>query len=209
MATLLLRMVGPMQSWGITSRFGERDSRSEPSKSGVLGLVCAALGRDRAESIEDLAALLMGVRVDVEGALVRDYHTALNVVNAKGGSRDTVLTNRYYLADAAFWVGLEGSETLLTQCNAALRRPVWPIFLGRKSCLPSEPIWSEAGVVAQPLVPALSSCPWLGSGSKPERVRLVVEDSLGSISRSDQPAGPFAERRFTFRRLRQEFVSCT
>ena len=46
-ATLLLRLQGPMQSWGTTSRFDERDTQLEPSKSGVLGLVCAAIGRDR------------------------------------------------------------------------------------------------------------------------------------------------------------------
>ena len=60
MPTLLLRLVGPMQSWGTTSRFDERDTQLEPSKSGVLGLICAALGRDRSEPVEDLAALRMG-----------------------------------------------------------------------------------------------------------------------------------------------------
>ena len=57
MTTLLLRLQGPMQSWGTTSRFDERDTQLEPSKSGVLGLICAALGRDRKEDIQDLADL--------------------------------------------------------------------------------------------------------------------------------------------------------
>ena len=52
MATLLLRLQGPMQSWGTTSRFDERDTQLEPSKSGVLGLVCAALGRDRTRAAD-------------------------------------------------------------------------------------------------------------------------------------------------------------
>jgi len=47
MPTLLLRLVGPMQSWGTTSRFDQRDTGKEPSKSGVIGLVAAALGIDR------------------------------------------------------------------------------------------------------------------------------------------------------------------
>ena len=59
MATLLLRLQGPMQSWGTTSRFDERDTQLEPSKSGVLGLLCAALGRNRSEPVQDLAALRM------------------------------------------------------------------------------------------------------------------------------------------------------
>ncbi|MGH9945529.1 MAG: type I-E CRISPR-associated protein Cas5/CasD, partial [Pyrinomonadaceae bacterium] len=86
--TLLLRLAGPMQSWGAQSRFREREAGREPSKSGVVGLLCAALGKPRDEGNGDdgngdkfpalarLAALRMGVRVDREGALLRDYHTA-------------------------------------------------------------------------------------------------------------------------------------
>jgi len=48
----------------------------EPSKSGVVGLLCAALGRPRAADGSDLAALRMGVRVDREGVLKVDYQTA-------------------------------------------------------------------------------------------------------------------------------------
>ena len=55
MPTLLMRLAGPMQSWGTGSRFDERDTQLEPSKSGVVGLLCAALGRDRAEPVDDLA----------------------------------------------------------------------------------------------------------------------------------------------------------
>jgi CRISPR system Cascade subunit CasD len=56
MPTLLLRLVGPMQSWGTTSRFDQRDTGKEPSKSGVIGLVAAALGIDR-ENWTDLEPL--------------------------------------------------------------------------------------------------------------------------------------------------------
>lgn len=103
MATLLLQLAGPMQSWGTTSCFDERDTQLEPSKSGVIGLLCAALGRDRSKSVEDLAALKMGVRVDREGRLMRDYQTASGVVRASGAiSAYAVVSQRYYLADAVF-----------------------------------------------------------------------------------------------------------
>ena len=64
MNVLLLRLVGPMQSWGVQSRFSVRDTGLEPSKSGVIGLICAALGRARSEPVADLAAFKMGVRVE-------------------------------------------------------------------------------------------------------------------------------------------------
>lgn len=41
---LLLWLEGPLQSWGHDSKFGRRDTLAFPTKSGVLGMVCAALG---------------------------------------------------------------------------------------------------------------------------------------------------------------------
>ena len=198
MATLLLRFVGPMQSWGLQSRFDLRDTGLEPSKSGVVGLCAAALGRDRWESISDIASLKMGVRVDREGVLRYDYQTAQQVVRASGsGCQDTVLTRRFYLADAAFLVGLEGDKDLLTSIHNALGNPVWPLFLGRKSYVPSEPIHLEDGLVEKPLRIALSQYPSLVKrGDEP--FRYVIEASQGLL-RSDQPIAPFALRRYGLR----------
>ena len=97
-STLLLRLAGPMQSWGTRSRFTERDTELEPSKSGVIGLICAALGRTRTESVDDLSQLRMGVRVDFQGTLSRDFHTAgalQRVYRASSNiSHDPVVSNR-------------------------------------------------------------------------------------------------------------------
>ena len=41
---MLLWLEAPLQSWGADSKFGRRDTLAFPTKSGVLGLVCAALG---------------------------------------------------------------------------------------------------------------------------------------------------------------------
>ena len=145
MPTLLLRLAGPMQSWGLHSRFTIRDTGREPSKSGVLGLLCAALGKPASESEDDsfptlavLASLRMGVRVDREGTLARDYHTAGGgdwngrsycVFKASGKAGDPLPSMRYYLAGAHFLVGLEGHLPLLKTLDAALRRPVWQLSL--------------------------------------------------------------------------------
>ena len=202
MPTLLLRLAGPMQSWGTTSRFDERDSQLEPSKSGVLGLVCAALGRDRAEPVDDLARLKMGVRVDREGLLMRDYQTATGVISAAGkvDLNRTVISPRYYLADAAFLVGLEGNDrNLLERIHAALRAPIWPLALGRKNFPPGEPVWLADAIRAENLHDALITWPRIAKTRyehKDEPLRFVLEhESAGSV-RLDQPVAPFAERRF-------------
>lgn len=205
MATLLLRLYGPMQSWGTTSRFDERDTQLEPSKSGVLGLVCAALGRDRTEAVDDLARLRMGVRVDRDGVVMRDYQTATGAAVAATGkpaAARTVVSPRYYLADAVFLVGLEGEFDLLARIHTALRRPRWPLFLGRKSFVPSMPPFLESGLLNDRLEGALSRWPCLvGSELGTPRRGLLEDENEGAV-RLDQPVAPFAERRFGPRHIR-------
>lgn len=215
MNALLLRLVGPMQSWGVQSRFPVRDTGLEPSKSGVIGLLCAALGYARDYPIENLAALKMGVRVDCQGSVRHDYQTALDVrladaqtLKRRDSSRPST-SNRQYLADARFLVGLEGDDLdLLTQLHATLRDPHWPLYLGRKAFVPGEPVWLPDGLRPDAtLLAALRIYPWLGSEPKkhPDQVRLVLEDRDGPEVRPDQPLS-FAERRFAPRRVRTEFI---
>ncbi|MDZ7296124.1 MAG: type I-E CRISPR-associated protein Cas5/CasD [candidate division KSB1 bacterium] len=209
MHTLLLRLSGPLQSWGVQSRFSIRDTGLEPSKSGVVGLLCAALGRPRSAPVDDLVALRMGVRVDQQGHLTYDYHTAQDVLKAGGGIKDTEPSRRYYLTDACFLVGLSGEDWgLIQSLHAALRNPVWPLYLGRKAFVPGEPVWLEDGLKENlVLLDALKSYPWLGRDPKfrQERLRLVYEDDAGSEVRPDQPVS-FAERRFAPRRVSTIFV---
>jgi CRISPR system Cascade subunit CasD len=210
MGTLLLRLAGPLQSWGLHSRFTIRDTGREPSKSGVLGLLCAALGKPAAETEGDgfptLATLAnnlrMGVRVDREGAMARDYHTAGGgewngrpyfVFKASGKGGDPLPSIRYYLAGAHFLVGLEGPEELLQTLDRALRHPVWQFSLGRKSFVPSLPVrLADAppegpGLRGEPLEAALLTIPlghpldqWPAMSDPPERIRFVLEDGDGA-----------------------------
>ena len=208
MSVLLFRLVGPMQSWGVQSRFSVRDTAREPSKSGVVGLLCAALGRPRDEPIADLAALTMGVRVDREGRLAKDYHTALNVVKAGGGTKECEPSTRYYLADAAFLVGLAGERSLLQRLDAALRSPVWPLSLGRKSFVPAEPIpLPDTGVAVsdRDLRTVLKEHPPLTKEPPPWRFVLEVPYGEGEPV-MDQPVS-FATRTFHVRHVRH--VSAT
>ncbi len=207
MNTLLLRLGGAMQSWGVQSRFGVRDTGLEPSKSGVLGLVCAALGIDRTDdqSLVPMAALRMGVRVDREGILKVDYHTAKDVLKAGGGIKDTELSNRYYLADALFLVGLESNDLMvLEHIHDGLHDPVWPLYLGRKAFVPGESIWLADGLKpGVALEDALKEYHSLSARPTTKELRLILEDQQnGSIVRSDQPLSfEQGNRRFAPRRL--------
>lgn len=214
--TLLLRLAGPMQSWGTQSRFTERDTGLEPSKSGVIGLLCAALGRPRDRPVDDLAALHLGIRVDREGALAVDYQTAggthrrgdrYGVVRASGEPGGTVLSRRFYLADADFLVGLEGANLdLLHRLDAALAAPHWPLCLGRKAFPPGCPVHLPGGGLrpGAPLLPALLAEPWPGPGEH----RIVLESADGAEIRHDQPVGAaFATRVFLPRAVVTAFLA--
>lgn len=209
MATLLLWLKAPMQAWGTTSQFDERDTQLEPSKSGVIGMLCAALGRDRSEPVEDLSSLKMGVRVVSEGELMRDYQTAQGVIkaNSKVDKERVVITPRYYLADAAFLVGLEGDNLeLLTTIHKALLKPVWSLCFGRKGFPPSAPVFIKDGIRNTPLKDSLKQYQIEQNGSR-QTYRLILEnDSEGSM-RLDQPIAPFSERRFGQRYVLTELVN--
>jgi CRISPR system Cascade subunit CasD len=209
MSVLLMRLAGPMQSWGTRSRFTNRDTGLEPSRSGVIGLLCAALGRPREEPLDDFLPLKMAVRVDREGRLMRDYHTAQNVRRADPtkGTQDTVLSERFYLADADFLVGLEGDRAFLKRLDAALCAPVWALFLGRKSFVPSLPV--SQGVEDDGLMELLKR--WRRHDRErekpPEQFRYVIEVDYGhGEPRTDVPRSFVSrDRRFAVRHVKTEF----
>ncbi len=163
---LLLWLEGPLQSWGHDSRFGRRDSLLFPTKSGVMGIVCAALGA--AGPQESLLAQFADLDMQVHGfarqnktgaatprePLLRDFHmvgsgyddndpwqTLLIPKKSDGKKRyggGSKITYRYYLQDRAFAVLLAVPAALLGTLVTALQQPTWDLALGRKNCVPTE-----------------------------------------------------------------------
>ena len=181
--TVFLRLEGLLQAWGDTSKFIIRRSMEAPTKSGVLGLICAAMGIPRhaaAEALPELNRLAMAVRIDRPGSRQWDWHTVgakVGMLNAAGqvkknprtGESETLVTRREYLADASFLVALQGDAELVARVAQALTSPRWPLYLGRKCCPPSAPVfaqpgagecWANPAAVAGDLVEALRTVPW-------------------------------------------------
>jgi CRISPR system Cascade subunit CasD len=153
---LVLRLAAPLQSWGTSSRFVRRNTDRVPSKSGIIGLLAAAQGRRRVDPIEDLVRLRIGARVEQPGRLERDFQTAHT------GDGDAMpLSYRFYLADAVFAVAIEGDPALLDGLREAVCRPVYPLFLGRKSCPPAGRL--DHGLREGDVEQVLSTEPWLAS----------------------------------------------
>ena len=123
-SVLVLRLAGPMQSWGVDSRFTRRSTEAFPTKSALVGLLAAAQGRRRSDPIEDLAELSVAVRVDQPGQLLHDFHTAHR------GDTSMPLSHRFYRADAAFGAFIEGPDDMIDALAQAIVRPAFPLYLG-------------------------------------------------------------------------------
>ena len=138
--TLFLRLEGPLQSWGERARWSVRDSAPEPTKSGVVGLLACTLGLKQDDELRTLSKRLrMGARCDQPGTPLKDYQTIR-------GPWGTQLSDRFYLCDAAFLVAVQSEDAaLIEQLAKAVQNPVWPIFLGRKSCPPTRPPFAGTG----------------------------------------------------------------
>ena len=163
---LLLWLEGPLQSWGHDSRFGRRDTLPFPTKSGVMGIVCAALGAggEQVDLLADFADLDMQVcafsRQNGKGEpaprepLLRDFHMvgsgyddadpwqSLLIPKTSEGKKavggGSKMTFRYYLQDRTFAVLLQVPATQSEKVAHALQHPVWDLCLGRKNCVPTE-----------------------------------------------------------------------
>jgi CRISPR-associated protein Cas5/CasD, subtype I-E/ECOLI len=212
-STILLRLAAPLQSWGVESKFDRRTTEKMPSKSGVIGLAASALGRQRTDSLSDLASLRFGVRVDKRGVLLRDFQTAKSIKSA-------YVTNRYYLSDAVFLAGLEGDDVFLKEIENALSHPAYPLFLGRRSCPPSGRIclgvWTgitlEQSLEEYPLLcNETFDCNNAEKNNKQKLLHIIIENTdsdKGDYYLRDVPIS-FDQRyrRFGFRKVTEHTIS--
>lgn len=161
---LVFRLYGPLASWGDIAVGEYRPSFAHPSKCAIIGLLAAALGirRDEEERQQRLAECCsFAVRVDSMGILLRDYHTtevprgealatrrmetqAVYEQKRSGTQfKGTILSSRDYRCDAVYTVAIsvsDGAPHTVQELAAALKRPVFTLYLGRKSCPLSLPL---------------------------------------------------------------------
>lgn len=182
MSSLVLTLRGPLQAWGTSARYSRRTTDDHPSKSGILGMCAAAMGRRRTDPIEDLLDLRVAMRLDVPGSLLRDFQTAVHLTSGDA----MPLTYRDYLQDAIFVVAVSGDGDLLEAIAAAIRSPKYPLYLGRRSCVPAGPLTplvvegSERGAVA--------SAPWAASERLKRSRAQTVELEIVADANDDDPS---------------------
>lgn len=245
LCSLVMRLAGPLQSWGIRSQFNRRETAGAPTKSGIVGLLAAAQGRARQDPIDDLCGLTIGVRTDEAGTLLRDYHTVSDyrgvplpsatvtgkgVQKRTGPAKFTHVTERFYLQDAVFVVAVGGLGALIGSLLEAMARPAFPLALGRRACVPTQPLVLKPADTQQAAdspglwmgdpLSVLNIVPWQACAEKVRRLErraggaraidlpVVVDDPAGDDTATDVPLmfDP-AGRSFTERPVRHTWVT--
>lgn len=151
MSGLILRLAGPLQSWGVSAAFSYRDTAAFPTRSALTGMFAAAAGLGRDADLSVYEPLSFTVRVDRAGVALPDFQTAggglpaaLTAPTSKGGHRPqgtgVQVLERWYRADAVFVVAVTGPQALIEAVSVALADPVWAPYLGRRACAPDEPL---------------------------------------------------------------------
>ena len=202
MQHLLMHLESPLMSFGGETVDNLGVIRRFPSASMLTGLLANALGWRRVEAqrhqgLQD--RLVFAARIDREpasGVRMTDFQTAQLGANDKGwttrgipeeraGGANTYnsphLRYRDYFADMRVTVALrldpaEGEPTLDDLADA-LQEPARPVFIGRKPCLPSVPLFNCIGD-GDTALSALLSLP-LEEGRKSENVALLWPDGEG------------------------------
>ncbi len=163
---LLLRLYGPLASWGEIAVGESRHSAVHPSRSALLGLLGAALGIERHDDAGQQALIQgyrFGIKLECAGSPLRDYHTVQAGVPPRkfqfrsrrqeltADKVDTILSTREYRCDSLALVAVEampGAPVDLTELVGALQRPHYTLYLGRKSCPLALPLMPQ--VIAAP-----------------------------------------------------------
>lgn len=204
---LILRLEGPLQSWGESAKWDMRDSADFPTKSGIVGLLGCAMGLERGDpELEKLSnALALAVRADRKGVRAVDYQTVTGnpLRNAEGKPKstgNTIVSRRTYLQDACFTVFLETDTAWAKRIVSALRAPRWCIYLGRKSCVPSRPVLAQEGVNYVSLEEALRRYPTAERADEVMEYEIERENmSLSGYLRPDRRRA--ADREYALRQV--------
>jgi CRISPR system Cascade subunit CasD len=165
MEYLIFQLQAPLSAWGETAVGEYRPSANYPSESALIGLLAAALGIDRNDEDQHQklrAELSFAIGVQSAGRLLRDYQTAqvpgrVSLKNRPHRTRrdelnmpkeelNTILSTRDYRQDAACLVAVQTKTDpsfSLGDLALAIQQPKFVLYLGRKTCPPSLPLWPQ------------------------------------------------------------------
>lgn len=204
--TVLLKLSGPMQSWGTSSHFETRNTDYYPSKSAVIGIIAASFGyrRDEDEKIKKLNDLDFAVRVDQVGTSRKDFHIATKYKD-NGDFERNYVTYRYYLEDSVFVVALSSEDKKwMDEIIYALKHPYFQQFMGRRSCpVPIDFVLKES---EQGAIDALKNLAWQASEHYQRKNKEYIADIYADKELlDDEPYSTRNDRVVSFSQKERKF----
>ena len=162
---ILLRLEAPLQGWGDVARDSRRPASAVPGRSALTGLLANALGwryedGDRMNGLQAALRIATCLYTPEHRSHVVDFQTAYLKGDAAGWTRRGVegrigdysegntILRKEFIARSEFGVAIgvhSGAPVSATELQDAFVRPARTLFLGRRSCLPTRPIFD--GVV--------------------------------------------------------------
>jgi len=146
MKTLILRTEG-MSAYGLQTFDVHRKINHFPTRSGIIGLLGAALGitRENHAQLYDLSKQLkIAVQVNQAGQKIVDYHTVQNFRSPMGKiQKGTKPTYREYWCDSEYSFAITAEEAVIDQLSKYVEFPVFTLFQGRKSCPLTRPLFDS------------------------------------------------------------------
>ena len=134
------------------------------------------------------------------------------IIRANGKERDdAIVSPHWYLQDASFLVVLQTAESWQQRIMDAMAAPVWCMYLGRKNCVPSRPVWDGIHSEYASIEDAICRYP-LADRADAEISYELEQAGIGrsSLTRPDRPlAGRKFDCRLVWRGNIRRNESCT
>lgn len=201
---LIFRLYGPLASWGQAAVGGDRPTGLHPTRSAVLGILGAALGIKREEELrlsELQKSVTVAIKQTVPTSLLRDYHTTQvpshsNKVTHRTRKSElgedklnTILSSRDYRCDGLWIVALSLTNVAkinLLELKQALKKPVYALSLGRKSCPLALPLSPEVVQTAKLKQALDTEFPPLTRSHNEDSLRLNANDWVSYFWEGDK-----------------------
>lgn len=212
MTALYLRLAAPLQSWASTRTTGNYVyTERRPTRTGLIGLLAAALGAPRGGWPDWLGDVSLAIRTDRPGAVTDDFQTIgqrdedlpyqrrmyrilsgrrwnSKAIFTPDGQNLTSVVRRTYLSNAEFLVEVQAADHH-DEIVRAIRTPVFSPYLGRRAFAPVMPFFlgeGEDGEILRMPTPRVgdSSEHVSGGGERAAKLRIdhLSADETGGNS---------------------------
>ncbi|MDD6177239.1 MAG: type I-E CRISPR-associated protein Cas5/CasD [Ruminobacter sp.] len=211
MPYILLWLEGPLQSWGADSKSWQRNTEKFPTKSAITGIILSAmgLGGEQQELLATLAPLDLVVTAYSKSITIppelKDFHMIgsgfnsddkwenlqipKNAIGKKVNGSGSKLSYRYYCQDMAYAVAFQLPENLIESASKYLQSPIWPIYLGRKCCVPSDVVFRGVFPIVEE---ALKAADTVATNKSKNKIFTVKQGDLSETLEEDDIADIFS-----------------